>query len=239
MSTTDTLNLQALFGLAPEAAIAHLKSKGIHIGWNWQDTLDEAHARSFTIAKMTQMDMLASTRKAVINAMTSGGGYREFEEKAGEYLKKQGWWGKQEINGEMVQLGSPRRLSIIYHTNRRSAIMAAKYQRLSEAADTHPYWQYSAVLDGNTRPTHQAMHGAVYVHDDPFWQHAFPPNGYGCRCTVKALTEERAKESGKIVQSDLQPFDQYIGTDKSTGEIYQATRYGTADSAAQRRCTLR
>lgn len=227
----DKIDVSALFGLKPEAAIAHLRRKGLHIGWNWQDTLDEAHARSFTIAKMTDMSLLADTRNAVVQAMESGGGGREFARTSKPQMQAKGWWGKQTVTNpygdvQEVQLGSPRRLRTIYHTNRRTAVMAAQYQRMLEAVDTHPYWQYWAILDGRTRQHHAAMHGVVYAHDDPFWQHHYPPNGYGCRCTVKALSRRDAAATG-IEKSDLQATEQYIGTDRSTGEIYRATRYAT------------
>lgn len=228
---TDTVDVSALFDLKPEAAVAYLEGKGIHIGWNWQDTLDEAHARSFTVAKMTDMSLLADTRKAVIQAMANGGGYREFAMVIKPVMQNKGWWGRQTVinpsgDEQQVQLGSPRRLRTIYHTNRRAAVMAAQYQRMVEAADTHPYWQYWAIMDGRTRPLHAAMHGTVYACDDPFWEHNYPPNGYNCRCTVKALTANQAQAFG-IEQSSLRPIRQEIGTDRSSGEVYAATRYAT------------
>lgn len=226
------INLSDLFGMRPEAAISYLKSKGLHIGWNWQDTLDEAHARSFTIAKMTDISLLADTRRAIVKAMESGGGYQDFVRQIKPLMQEKGWWGKQTVinpygDQQEVQLGSPRRLRTIYHTNRRIAVMAAQYQRMLEAVETHPYWQYWAILDGRTRKHHAAMHGTVYAWNDPFWQHNYPPNGYGCRCTVKALTRQNA-ETASIHTSELTAIKQDIGTDKSTGEIYTATRYATA-----------
>lgn len=56
MSKIDKLTdrqIKALFDMPPEKAIEHLKAKGLHIGWDWTDTHAIAHARSFTIAKMT------------------------------------------------------------------------------------------------------------------------------------------------------------------------------------------
>lgn len=210
MSSIDKLTskeLKALFDMPPERAIEHLKSKGLHIGWDWTDTHALAHARSFTVAKMTALDMLSTTKKAIEQAMADGTGYKGFENTIKPYLIQQGWWGetlaKNPKTGqlEQVKLGSNRRLRIIYHTNRRTAIMTAKYERMKEAAHTHPYWQYSAILDSRTRPSHSARHGAVYAHDDPFWSHSYPPNGFGCRCTVKAITAKQADKVG-ITQSD-------------------------------------
>lgn len=211
MSSIDKLSnkeLKALFDMPPEQAIEHLKSKGLHIGWDWTDTHALAHARSFTVAKMTALDMLSTTKKAIEQAMTDGTGYQDFENTIKPYLISQGWWGETLARNpktgqlEQVKLGSNRRLRTIYHTNRRTAVMSAKYERMKQAADTHPYWQYFAVLDRRTRPSHSARHGAVYAHDDPFWSHSYPPNGFGCRCTVKAVTVNQAKKVGIKQGSD-------------------------------------
>lgn len=194
--------------MPPERAIEHLKSKGLHIGWDWMDTHALAHARSFTVAKMTALDMLSTTKKAIEQAMTDGTGYQDFENTIKPYLISQGWWGETLARNpktgqlEQVKLGSNRRLRTIYHTNRRTAVMSAKYERMKQATATHPYWQYSAVLDRRTRPSHSARHGAVYAHDDPFWSHSYPPNGFGCRCTVKAVTVNQAKKVGIKQGSD-------------------------------------
>lgn len=194
MDKLNNQDIKALFDLPPTDAIAHLKAKGLHIGWDYQDTHAIAHARSFTIAKMTSLELLSTTKKAIEQAMGDGIGYKGFEQSIKPELQKQGWWGKKVATNpqgrdELVQLGSVRRLKTIYHTNRRTAVMTARYAAMKEVSDTHPYWQYSAVLDSRTRASHAARHGVVYRHDDPFWAHSFPPNGYGCRCTVKAVRE--------------------------------------------------
>ena len=231
MSIADSIDIKALFGLAPAKAIEYLDSKGLHVGWNWQDTLDEAHARSFTIAKMTQLDLLSDTRKAIMQAMADGTGFQGFEQTIAPVMQAKGWWGQKTVinpsgDAQRVQLGSPRRLSTIYHTNRRSAVMAAKYQRLCEAIETHPYWQYLHHDSAHPRLNHLALHGAVYAATDVFWTYGFPPNGFGCKCTVKALTAKQAEMLG-ISVADIQSFTQDIGLNQSTAEIYQATRYGT------------
>ncbi|MFB9086086.1 phage minor head protein [Erwinia tracheiphila] len=61
---------------------------------------------------------------------------------------------------------------------------------------THPYWQYLAILDGNTRKSHAAMHGRVFRFDDPIWDTFYPPNDWGCRCRVRTLTAAQVKTYG-------------------------------------------
>ncbi|URL07494.1 hypothetical protein L4F92_05200 [Avibacterium sp. 21-595] len=38
---------------------------------------------------------------------------------------------------------------------------------MRDNVDSRPYWQYSAVNDDRTRPSHSAMNGLVYAYDDP------------------------------------------------------------------------
>lgn len=248
MSSIDKLTnkeLKALFDMPPERAIEHLKSKGLHIGWDWQDTHALAHARSFTIAKMTALDMLSATKKAIEQAMTDGTGYKGFETTAKPYLIQQGWWGETVARSpktgqfEQVRLGSNRRLKTIYHTNRRTAVMSAKYERMKEAVDTHPYWQYSAILDGRTRPSHSARHGSVYAHDDPFWSHSYPPNGFGCRCTVKAITTNQAQKVGIKQSDDEQILDENgFGGSPVASHLFDKLWYDKAKQALGQRQAL-
>lgn len=41
------------------------------------------------------------------------------------------------------------------------------------------------------------MHGKVFPADDPVWKTWYPPNGWGCQCSVEALSAREAKALGK------------------------------------------
>ena len=246
MSTAKTPNpadLKAIFGLEPEQAIAYLKSKGYAITWNWQEMVDQAHDISFTVAKAMRLDLLSDIRGALETALQSGQTLKQFIADLQPVLESQGWWGKQVIVdsqgvGEMVQLGSPRRLKTIYQTNLQSAYMAGRKASMEETTDTHPYWMYVAILDGKTRPSHRALHGQVFRHDDPIWASIFPPNGFNCRCRVVALTESAVKRRGlRIVSSEGNMFTETVetGVNKRTGEVRTAEVTGlrTTDAAGK------
>ena len=234
-------DLKAIFGLEPEQAVAYLKSKGYAITWNWQDMLDQAHDQAFTVAKAMRLDLLSDIRGALETALQDGQTLKQFITALQPTLESQGWWGKQVIvdsqgEGELVQLGSPRRLKTIYQTNLQSAYMAGRKATMEETTDTHPYWMYVAILDGKTRPSHRALHGQVFRHDDPIWSAIFPPNGFNCRCRVVALTEAAVKRRGlRIVSSEGRMFTETVetGVDKRTGEIRTAEVTGlrTTDKA--------
>ncbi|POA25660.1 MULTISPECIES: phage head morphogenesis protein [unclassified Pseudomonas] len=240
LSPTD---LKAIFGLEPAKAIAYLKFKGYAITWNWQDMLDQAHDQAFTVAKAMRLDLLSDIRAALETALQDGQTLKQFITNMQPTLESQGWWGQQVIVdsegvGELVQLGSPRRLKTIYQTNLQSAYMAGRKAEMEQTTETHPYWMYVAILDGKTRPSHRALHGQVFRHDDPIWSAIFPPNGFNCRCRVVALTESAVKRRGlSVVSSAGRSFTETVetGTDKRTGEIRTTTVTGLRTTDAEGR----
>ncbi|MGF6098888.1 phage minor head protein [Pseudomonas sp. 18175] len=239
----NPVDLKAIFGLEPLKAVAYLKSKGYAVTWNWQDMLDQAHDQAFTVAKAMRIDLLSDIRGALETALQEGQTLKQFIGNLQPILESQGWWGKQVIVdsqgvGELVQLGSPRRLKTIYQTNLQSSYMAGRKASMEETAESHPYWMYIAILDDKTRPSHRALHGRVFRHDDPIWAAIFPPNGFNCRCRVVALSEAAVRRRGLVViSSEGNTFSETVetGVDKRTGTVRTATVTGlrTTDAAGK------
>ncbi|MDZ4213127.1 MAG: phage minor head protein, partial [Methylotenera sp.] len=194
------MDINYLIGLKPETAIAYLKSKGYKISFDWHEVWREAHHKAFTVAKAMDLDILSTIRNSVQTALDSGQSLHQFKETLKPELQKKGWWGKKEMEdpntGEIkeVMLGSPHRLKTIYQTNLTVAYKVGQYKEQIENAEDRPYWMYEATLDSNTRPEHAALHGKVFRFDDPIWDKIYPPNDWGCRCTVRALKESQLKE---------------------------------------------
>ena len=230
----DPIDLGFAVKLPPRRAIRYFKAKGYAISWNWWEVWQEAHAKAFTVAKALQLDVLHTLRGALQRALDEGLTERAFARDMEPALKKLGWWGRQVVVGEqgeaeLVQLGSPHRLKTIFRTNMNTSYAAARFRQQLETADIRPYWQYLAMGDARTRPSHAALNGQVFRHDDPFWNSHYPPNGFNCRCRVRALTAEQVKERGLKITSSrgrLATVNQHAGIDKHSGEI--VTRPGTA-----------
>lgn len=228
MNETD---IQAIFNMTPEAAIAYLKQKNVVVSWDWQDMLDDAHVSAFTIAKSAGMDVANDIYQAVVKATASGQTFKDFERELTPVLQAKGWWGKQDVlnpdTGEMqtATLGTPYRLKTIYLTNLQSAYMAGRYAEMIAAKDTHPYWQYVAINDKRTRETHRKLHGRVYSADDAVWGSLYPPLDYRCRCRVRPLPRERG-EKQVLPSPKLETITVDIGENKYTGEQRYAQRTG-------------
>lgn len=223
----ETVDIGHAVKLPPRQAIRYFQSKGYSISWNWWDTWQDAHAQAFTVAKAARGDVLASIRGGMERAIARGQTQRDFIREMEPELKKLGWWGRQEVtapdgSAQTVQLGNPHRLKTIYRTNMITAQAHGRYRRHLDNADSRPYWQYDAVMDSHTRPSHAAMDGRVFRFDDPIWNTHYPPNDWNCRCHVRALTEKEVRDRGLVISSSADALSDVrleAGIDKSTGEV--------------------
>jgi SPP1 gp7 family putative phage head morphogenesis protein len=202
------LNIGFLFGLKPERVSEYLKQKGYTSSWNWRELWQKAHHKSFTVAKVTRLDVLQDIKGMVQKAIDEGITLEQFKKELTPKLKAKGWWGDKEMINpntklpEVVELGSPYRLETIYRTNVDVSYSVGNYAEMIENVDNRPYWQYDSVMDARTRPEHALLNGKIFRYDDPFWNSFYPPNDWRCRCSVRALTPDQVKnktvESGKL-----------------------------------------
>jgi uncharacterized protein with gpF-like domain len=183
----------------PKEALAYLKNKELQPAFSYKDVWHEEHATAFTVAKAMQLDVLSDLHTAVIDAMEKGQSFDSFKKNIEPILQQKGWWGKKEmldpLTGQMVnaQLGSDRRLKTIYQVNMRSAFQKGQYER-TMASDLHPYLMYRIGPSVNHREDHESWDGLILPKDDPWWDSHFPPNGWGCKCYTRAITEARKQQ---------------------------------------------
>lgn len=219
--------------LEPKDAVAFFRAKGDIFSWDYTDIAKEGHVHAFTVAKATTADVLRALREEVDKSISTGQTFDEFKKALRPRLDELGWWGKHEVldgdTGEItnVQLGSNRRLRTIYQTNVQTAYMAGRYKRYLDNAADRPYWRYIAIMDSRTRPAHSALHGKVWRFDDPIWEVIWPPNGWGCRCRVQALTEGEFRALGVHLQdgrSAIETREMAVNKDGDTVTV-QGVRY--------------
>lgn len=223
------VDLSFAFGLKPERAVDYMKSKGYTFSWRWEETLGAAHARAFTVAKVTRMDVLQDIRGMVEKSLEDGLTFEQFKKQLEPGLRKKGWWGKQIAVGkngvaEVVELGSPRRLRTIYNQNLMTDYSAGREEFFQANKEFRPYGMYVAVRDSKTRHTHFALHGKVYPLDDDFWKWFTPPIDWGCRCRKRAVSRRYVDKNNITVLSSrgqIGKTDALIST--RTGELRQVT----------------
>lgn len=223
MPKAQSPELKALFELPPSDAISYLEKKGFKIGWDWHETLDNAHSRAFTVAKVARMDLLQDIRQSLISAMQQGQTLEQWKASITPVLQDKGWWGKKTVinpegREQEVQLGSPRRLRTIYDTNMQSAFAAGRYKAMLAGAETRPFWEWRHITISNPRKQHVALNGRLFRFDDPFWNVAYPPSEWGCKCRVIARSA-REVEGKEILSGEGNESDIYerVGVDRNTG----------------------
>lgn len=202
--------LLALFRRPPERIVSAFRGKGYRFSFDWREVWQAEHARAFTVAKAMRDDVLNLLRQGMDLAITEGWSERRFLTEMTPRLQKLGWWGKamleDPLTGELheVQLGSPWRLKTIYRTNHATAFARGRYATQKASAERRQFWMYDAMNDSKTRDSHRALDNRVYRHDDPIWAQIYPPNGWNCRCQVRALTEREVRDMGLEVKTSAE-----------------------------------
>ena len=197
-------------GLVDKAAFGHFKAKKILPGFSHYDVWLYQHSLAFTVAKMMDADMLAEVKDAIEAAQQNGTAFADFKKRLKPYLMAKGWWGEQimtdPLDGEpkLVQLGSTRRLKTIFDTNMRTAFAAGQWQRIQANKKALPYLRYNKSASGHPRDGHKRYYGLILPVEHDIWKVIFPPNGYGCKCSVSALTKRQAEEEGIGGEPDVE-----------------------------------
>jgi len=156
---------------------------------SWRDLQREDHAHGFMVAGAARLDLVDDLRKAVDRAILEGGTIADFRRDFDAIVARTGW---------QYQGGRNWRTRIIYTTNVRSAYMAGRWQQIQAIKHRRPFLQYvhnDSVR--HPRPDHLSWNGKVLAVDDPWWSTHFPPNGYGCQCTVITLAQRDLARAGK------------------------------------------
>ncbi len=151
---------------------------------------EDAQVRAFAVSGVARDDVLATMFEAIEKALAAGTSYSEFRRDIRTIIEKRGWTGRRAW-----------RVETIFRTTIQTAYNVGKYAIFKEGQAELPYWQYDAVGDSRTRPSHAALNGKIFRADDPFWDTWYPPNGFNCRCTVRALSQAEVRARG------LQPIE--------------------------------
>ena len=180
------------------------------VSWNWYDTWHEEHHRAFVVAKMCKADLLQDVHDSLQKAREEGQSFAHWRREIEPKLKGR-WLGRTHADIWVNDLGrdiadlpekdrnktiSPKRLEKIYRVNMRVAQAAGHYNALMDKANLFPYWRYNTAEDDRVRESHKVLHNMVFRYDDPFWDTHFPPNGWNCRCYVRAMDDRDLQRLG-------------------------------------------
>lgn len=146
---------------------------------------------AFTVSGYTKAQILKRFYDELLAALEDGNTFSEFRSRMNAFLKSEGYEGLD-----------PLQADLIFRTNIQTAYNVGHYEQMTEPGvmQLRPFWQYDAVQDSHTRPSHLAMDGRVFPADHPIWDTWFPPNGFRCRCTVRTLSKRQVEARGLTVE---------------------------------------
>ncbi len=210
--------------IAPEEAVTYFRRKGFKIGFDWRDVWQDEHARAFTVAKAMTLDILTDIRTMVDQAIADGIAFEDFRDNLEPILRAKGWWGRAEMTDPLTgeprdaQLGSFRRLGIIYDTNLRTSYSAGAWMQVQDAKALQPWLRY-VDPDPNPRPQHLDWSGTILRADDPWWQTHWPPNGWHCKCYADSLSDNDLTRDGLTPHAAAPAAGSYTYTNPRTGAV--------------------
>lgn len=90
MSKKSDINLSSAFYMEPKEIVDYFKSKGLKPSFNWHEVYEQAHAKAFTVAKMTNVDLLKDTQNMLTTAIKEGWSEGHFKREASELFSQKG-----------------------------------------------------------------------------------------------------------------------------------------------------
>lgn len=155
---------------------------------------EEYRGLAFTVSGYSAVQVLKRFYEELLAALEEGRTLTEFQANMEDFLETEGYEGM-----------NPFQADNIFRTNIQTAYNVGHYEQMTspEVMKLRPYWQYDAVEDQHTRPSHLAMDGRVFPADHKVWNIWYPPNGFRCRCTVRSLSERQVKARGLRVETEL------------------------------------
>lgn len=189
-----------------EEAIAFFAQK-TNVGTRrWTDVWEQAHVRAFMVAGAAKDALVEDFRKSIHKAIADGTTLAEFRKDFDRIVAKHGWTGWK---GEESAAGRAWRTRVIYETNLNMAFAAGRYAEMTQpdVLRIFPFWVYRHSGNPHPRLQHKAWDGLTLAAEDSFWLTNYPPNGFGCGCTVEPISARGLARQGKTGPDTAPPLD--------------------------------
>lgn len=148
----------------------------------------KAKLRAFTVSGKLADDMLAAVHTELVAQVADGADLRAFSGAIEKRMGEAGFLPTMQTLGNGQAVLSASHVETVFRTNVLGAMGSGRAKQMSQpnVVKARPIWEIRGVDDGHTRKTHADAHGKMLLASDPFWQHAYPPFGFNCRCRVIA-----------------------------------------------------
>jgi len=179
----------------PDAAIRWFRKKTAISKEVWDKLEGDAKSAAFTVSNLEDLKDIVYVQEKILDSIENGMPYSDFK-----------LWMKMHFKDEKVFLSNIR---TTFNTNVFSALAVQSETAMRRVTDRLPFWRYSAVLDGKTRPSHAALHDFVARYDAPAWSTISPPNGFNCRCRKVVCSQTRFEKLQTKWQADGKNVNDY------------------------------
>jgi SPP1 gp7 family putative phage head morphogenesis protein len=189
------ITAETLFtGLPFDEAVEFFKSKKVMSPEELDALEDMYKAKGFSIAGVQSRYVLETAHEALSKALERGTAERETLDEIRAAFDSAG----------VGQLGDWQ-LRTVFDQAVLGSYAAGRYAQLTDpdVIAARPFWIYRTAGDSRVRPSHREMNGRVFRADDPVWQRWYPPNGWGCRCSVDSLSQSQIDREGHTVSDEL------------------------------------
>lgn len=164
---------------------------------------DKVKNNCFWIKRSTELTGTEKVLKELQKSLEEGGTFKEFMKCIEDVVDKVGMG----TNGWYAQN--------VYRTNMMTFYNSGTYKQQMDNIEDKPYLLYDGIADNRQSKICQELDGKVYKADNPIWGKIYPPNHYGCRSSVVAISKEEAEEFGleilsptkSVKEIDLGGFD--------------------------------
>lgn len=160
-----------------DEALDLFRTRQIFTKAEWLRLDEEQRRNSFFVSNLAKRDMVKLVHDELVTSLQEGVKVSEFKARL-----------KDRFETSQISPLADAHAETIVRTNIATAYGDGRKAQQSSAvvSQTHPYWLIGGVNDNTTRKTHRAAHGISLPNTDPFWQRAYAPFGFRCRCRVTA-----------------------------------------------------
>jgi len=170
-----------------EEAIAWFRSKFPLTEELLQDLEDFAGPRAWSVAGVTQLDVVLRLYESISKAIEDGTSIDDWKKTAREILSTAG-------------ARTKATLDTIFRTNVQSAYNRGRWVQMHdpEVKRFRPYGMFDAILDSRTTDVCEHANKTLLPLDDPWWASHLPPLHFQCRSSVRNLNQREVDRRGGI-----------------------------------------
>src|SRR5690606_16094082 len=148
-----------------------------------------AGSRAWTIAGVTQLDIVLTVHESLLKAIREGTPLKEWQESIGDTLTEA--WGKRDS----------ARLETIFRNATQSAYNAGRWRQINDPVmkQLRPFGLFDGIDDSRQSEICNHRDGTILPLDDPWWQSNNPPLHHRCRSRITTLRRAEAERRGVTV----------------------------------------